>query len=256
MSPTQPTLTLADVETILWDLFQSEICHSRNVGQHEFQWLAHDDEYWLNDRGLAIDSLERMAITSAVHSLFDLSESELGDRLLITDTFTQYARLVHQHMSTEQLFFRSSGSTGNPRSTPHRLTALTEEAQQYEGFIKPQRIVCLVPTHHIYGFIWGVLLPRLQRVPVLYNRAARQAAHGGLQTGDLIVALPSWWKYLAHSHYRLPRGSVGITSTAPLTLPVHNFCSSKGLRPSMKCTAPASWQALVFVVTTKNLLDC
>jgi len=209
-------LTRDDVRRVLHDLIQAEICRSRNVGTTDFQWPLADGELWLGDRGLALDSMERMQIASDIHALFDLYDTELGDRLLIAQTLEQAADLVHQYMPGSQLFFSSSGSTGNPNRSMHTLTNLMDEAASFAARTNPKRIICLVPTHHIYGFIWGILLPRLLGIERLITHEARAELHGKLKQGDLIVGVPTWWKYFATVARSIPVGVSGVTSTAPM----------------------------------------
>ncbi|TAG32757.1 MAG: hypothetical protein EAZ34_09515 [Polaromonas sp.] len=59
------------------------------------------------------------------------------------------------------------------------------------------RVIVLAPTHHIYSFIWGVLLPLVLGVSAL---DADISALPPLQSGDLMVAAPDQWVWLSASH--------------------------------------------------------
>jgi 4-coumarate--CoA ligase (photoactive yellow protein activation family) len=93
-----------------------------------------------------------------------------------------------------------------------------------------QRVISLVPAHHIYGFIWGILLAREFNLKPLEHQSATRALHGGLRPGDLIVGLPLWWKYLARSNARFPQGVIGVTSTAPMDVDVWRSLEQQGLQ--------------------------
>ena len=95
---------------------------------------------------------------------------------------------------------------------------LWQEMQAMARVIGPrQRVVCLVRSHHIYGFLFGVLLPRVWGgVPVLHlpgEQLARLPAQ--VRPGDLVVGYPEGWAALARLVPQWPDDVVGVTSTAP-----------------------------------------
>jgi 4-coumarate--CoA ligase len=85
-------------------------------------------------------------------------------------------------------------------------------------------VVVLAPTHHIYGLIWGVLLPLVLNVHVV---GADLDCLSEFQSGDLVVAVPDQWAYLAESTRAWPAGVRGIFSTAPLAEAVHRKLTEK-----------------------------
>lgn len=104
--------------------------------------------------------------------------------------------------------FRTSGSTGTPKSCPHRLDDLAQEMQTVatvlaDGSRSIRRCVSTVRSHHIYGFLFTVLLPRLMELEHL------------LQSGDLVVSFPDWWWAAQRANARFPADVVGVRSTAP-----------------------------------------
>ena len=90
--------------------------------------------------------------------------------------------------------YRSSGSTGTPRWHAHRLADLAQEMQVVGAVLGPvQRIVSAVPCHHIYGHLFGVLLPWARDLPDLpflsLHGRAPLALGGQLRPGDLVLVL-------------------------------------------------------------------
>lgn len=216
MSRVPAALPRHAVLTVLHDLVRSEFCRSRNQRHAAFRWPTTDGSRPFAAGGLELDSLEHMTVASDIMALFELYDSEIGDRLLMAETLEQAAEMVCDHAAFAGLTFRSSGSTGEPTESTHGLRDLREEAREMAGYFAPRRVVCLVPTHHIYGFIWGVLLPEARQVPVVYHQQAAAAIHGQLLPGDLVIAMPEWWRYAKRSGYPFPHGVAGVTSTAPL----------------------------------------
>ncbi len=205
------------IQRVLYSLIRSEYCKSRNLNQQEFGWPSHSSQLWLGERGLGLDSLERLDIASQIQQLFDLYNSGIGDRLLVAQTFDDCIGLVEKYFGCRQLNFHSSGSLGMASVYPHTLQSLYAEAQIHASQVSAQRFIVLVPSHHIYGFIWGVLLPDCLGSPVLEGDAAVRTVHQELRAGDLIVGVPQWWKYLSQTISRLPPGIQGVSSTAPLS---------------------------------------
>jgi 4-coumarate--CoA ligase len=83
-------------------------------------------------------------------------------------------------------------------------------------------VVVLAPTHHIYGFIWGVLLPLALGVPAI---DADLQALPELLPGDLLVAVPDQWAWLSNAQHTTdawPQSVKGVTSTAPLHADIHH----------------------------------
>lgn len=137
--------------------------------------------------------------------------------------------------------FRTSGSTGTPKSCPHRLDDLAQEMQTVatvlaDGSRSIRRCVSTVRSHHIYGFLFTVLLPRLMELEHL------------LQSGDLVVSFPDWWWAAQRANARFPADVVGVSSTAPCPEDVALGMLDAGLQAFLHIygsseTAGVGWRA-------------
>jgi long-chain acyl-CoA synthetase len=82
-----------------------------------------------------------------------------------------------------------------------------------------RRVLCAVPSHHIYGFLFSVLLPRdlgLYADAVVDIRSSTPAwLARGAQSGDLVIGHPDWWRMIGRTVHGLPPDVIGVTSTAP-----------------------------------------
>ena len=127
--------------------------------------------------------------------------------------------------------FATSGSTGARQFIRHREDVLAAEAQAWAQVLEQvirhahgtpiSRVIVLAPTHHIYGFIWGVLLPLALGVQAL---DADFAALPPLQSGDLVVAVPDQWAWMSGAQLSpdvWPDSIYGVSSTAPLHKKAH-----------------------------------
>lgn len=179
--------------------------------------------------GLALDSLARMQLATAAATWCNAYDAGFEDLFLAKRNTADWAAVMQRARASgaAHFTFSSSGSTGVRKHIRHREDVLASEARAWAEVLhapisgvttKIGRVVVLAPTHHIYGFIWGVLLPLVLGVEVV---DADIAALPDLQSGDLVVAVPDQWAYLADSSKAWPAGVQGISSTAPLLEAVH-----------------------------------
>lgn len=115
----------------------------------------------------------------------------------------------------------TSGSTGEHKRCPKAASELLGEAMAHVAsfHIAPgARFAATVPGHHIYGLLWGVLVPLLSGGAFLRQTpfypdavAARVEAHGA----DWLVSVPAHLRGLAELDH-LPAGLRITSSSAPL----------------------------------------
>jgi 4-coumarate--CoA ligase len=183
---------------------------------------------------LAFDSLARIDVSSRLNAALHLHETGVEDYLLtqktlggLVDVVTAALKLSHERMT-----FHTSGSTGAPKPCVHRIDHLRQETEALAGLLAgARRIVALVPAHHIYGFLFTVLLPDRLDCAVLDGRAwsaARLATE--LVDGDLVIATPHLWSSLARSLPAFPPGVTGVSSTAPMPGPLAEALIGQGLQ--------------------------
>lgn len=185
---------------------------------------------------LGMDSLEMMSVASALVQAVHLDESGIEDYLLARFTIAEWTAIVSHGLNvfSARLTFGTSGSTGTPKSCTHALAALVQEAEAlaalYEG---RKRIVSLVPSHHIYGFLHTVLLPQMMKEPALQVLDGRNTTApklvGMLNDGDLLIGYPDWWRMALRTGARFTSGVHGTTSSAPCAADLHAGVLQAGL---------------------------
>jgi long-chain acyl-CoA synthetase len=187
----------------------------------------------LDAGSLDLDSLGRIDVAARLNQFFHLHEVGIEDYLLIEKTIGRWNFIVGEafKQKCDWVTFQTSGSTGTPKTTAHEIANLLNEARELVDILKrPRRIISMVPPHHIYGFIFTVLLPVLMNIEVI---DARVLSPGKLRAllidGDVIVATPHLWRYLATSLSSLPEGVLGTSSTAPMPTALAEELKRKGL---------------------------
>jgi long-chain acyl-CoA synthetase len=176
---------------------------------------------------LGADSLELLNLTVALADATSIREAHAAASLHELPTLGQWLALAHQGLDAQAtnasgaiMRFRTSGSTGAPKACSHSLASLMQEMRAMAKVIGPvERIVSTVRSHHIYGFLFTVLLPHAMGRPELPLLDLQGRPPIGLdsllRTGDLVVGFPEWWRAVGRVQPRLPGGIIGITSTAP-----------------------------------------
>ncbi|MCH2454876.1 MAG: hypothetical protein MK192_04155 [Idiomarina sp.] len=147
---------------------------------------------------VVVDSLEWMAIAGRVVQFFNMEESGIEDYLLRKNTLSDWADIVAKarEIASEDITVTTSGSTGEPKACQHSWSNLADESQFLSDLIKQQsaqvnQVVALVPSHHIYGLLFSVLLPDILDVPVARGfKAFQKLTSGSLQQGDLVIGFP------------------------------------------------------------------
>ena len=233
------------------DLLQGELARSRRSadGLPPGPW----PESFRLDAELGADSLERMALATSLSEAIQLHRSGVEDALLARRRLGDWLDTAAAGLALHdgEITFRSSGSIGMPRSFTHRLDDLCQEVEALaDRFGTVRRIVRVVPCHHIYGFIFTVLLP--ERLGLAESRVidARSASPASVaqraQPGDLVVGWPGFWRDFAGVRH-LPAGVAGVTSTAPCPEEVAHDVIASGVSPFLQVygaseTAGIAWR--------------
>ncbi|MEO8561727.1 MAG: 4-coumarate--CoA ligase [bacterium] len=171
-------------------------------------------------RELGLDSLELIAIASALAESIHLHEAGIEDRLLVRPTLGEWVAIAGEGLETysSTMTFRTSGSQGDPKRCTHELSTLWQEVETLAPlFADRRRVLSAVRSHHIYGFLFSVLLPRAlalsnSNVVDLRHRLPT-SLRAELRDGDLVIGHPDFWRSVA-SVGAVPSGVVGVTSTA------------------------------------------
>ncbi len=187
--------------------------------------VAWPDEATVDEEpgGLGVDSLARLAIVERVNQFFQLHETGAEDYLLVRRRLVDWTEIVAASFRPPlragwtSVTFQTSGSTGAPKAIAHAMADLAREVEALAAlFPEARRVIACVPPHHIYGFLFTVMLPGRLQTPVVDARAwppsrvARTA-----EAGDLIVATPFVWSHILGGGVDFPAGVEGVSSGAP-----------------------------------------
>jgi 4-coumarate--CoA ligase len=210
-------LTSEGVYRVLRDLIADRLGPRRKLSRLEMDFAS---DVRLDEPPVSMDSLEALEIAGAVNEMFELHRTGLEDNLLRYRTLDRWIDVVVRSWDAhpEAIVFRTSGSTGESKKVRHPSAFLAREVELHAHlFGDRRRIVTFPPAHHIYGFLFSVLLPEKLDAPVLEGwRMGIGTLAGALRPGDLLVGFPTIWNYLSVSLPSWPENVRGETSTGPI----------------------------------------
>jgi long-chain acyl-CoA synthetase len=208
------------ITRIVLDLLAEELALSRGRSAAELKAQQWCSETRLDEDGLGLDSLERLNASAALNQFFHLHEYGAEDYLLAMKSVGEWVDLVAQSLAETgtHLTFQTSGSTGIPKKCTHSAADLMTEIKSWASIIeRPDHIISLVPSHHIYGTIWTALLPDYWGLDCANHRFSAASALSEIRPGKtLVIGTPALWHYVSRSCLAFPAGVTGVTSTAPM----------------------------------------
>jgi 4-coumarate--CoA ligase (photoactive yellow protein activation family) len=165
---------------------------------------------------LALDSIELLDLATAVSLRFGLHHHDLDRRLLAEPRLATWAETVIEGRCRDDahIAFFTSGSTGRPQRCAHEMAALVQEVTHWAGQVgTPRRVLRAVPCHHIYGFLFTVMLPAQLGIDVIDVRGALPAGVlARTEPGDLLVGHPGFFA-LAAADAGAAANVLAVTST-------------------------------------------
>lgn len=202
---------------VIAHIVAAELASQRGTSRGEVLTVTDPDES-LTDGRLAVDSIEILSLARAVNEFFELDRDGLDEWLLRRRSLGEWRDLVLSVLTRPDasIGIRSGGTTGEPEMRHHSLAHLQAETAELAGIVgrKVERILCVAPLNHIYGFLWGAMLSEHLEVPLLDGEEA-QSATTKPRSGDLIAGYPEWWRWLGARSSRFTDAVTGVTSTAP-----------------------------------------
>ena len=224
-------IAAVDLEPAVVSLIQEELAAQRGISLLDVPTGDWSAETAIGGEQLPVDSIEQVSLATACAERFGLQEIGAGDYLLRYRRIGEWAELAAKGIhETRTVTFRTSGTTGAPAVITHDLDELVQEVEVLASLIgDAERIISLVPAHHIYGFLNTVLLPRYLEIPALHAGHNSGLPPRDLGRGDWLVGFPLRWRQLVQLYRTLPVGVSAITSTAPCPAEVAYGLYERGL---------------------------
>lgn len=165
--------------------------------QHDFVYRPVSTCTAFGEGGLSLDSLERLRTAEALCESLQFKSGDGLEELGSADSMATMIDIVAKALPCRvpAPLFHTSGSTGIPKPVVHPWESLHSELEYWASlFSRRRRIVVMVPSHHIYGFLFSIAIPTLLGIPVLDARTLTSASViSKLIEGDIVVGHPMFW---------------------------------------------------------------
>ncbi|WP_119395090.1 AMP-binding protein [Salinibius halmophilus] len=206
-------LTRSQVSIVISDIVQANIAKLMPQSRVPRQQLF--DEH-------LVDSLTRYQVATEVAVFFCLHETNSETELLEDYGLTAWTDVVMRHLGShnQRLCFTTSGSTGLPKQVIHNTADLIAEASYWATLLPSgAQFYRTIPAHHLYGFIFTVLLPNhfkhsctdlRDNLPISYMPT--------LPSESVLISSPEVMRLWLHANQPLANGPIVITSAAPASV--------------------------------------
>ncbi len=182
---------------------------------------------------LAVTAEQLAAIAARVGGFFGI-DREKSTELAALPTLGLWARQVLELVASrpKTITFYTSGSTGEPKPIVRDFYFLEQDAWHLGEMLQGSKhVIGLVPPHHIYGFIYTILIPKVLQARRSDQRFRRPAAIvRDLQPGDAVIGFPHIWQLCAKTKERFPASVIGTTSTGPCPPEIIRTLRRQGLQ--------------------------
>ncbi len=171
----------------------------------------------IDRNGIGIDSLDLVAIASRVNQMFHLHEAGTEDYLLARRRFADWAAIIQDAWAqgVSKIQFYSSGSTHIRTSSSHSLASLLQEIESIDQFLPSvARFHGYVPLHHIYGFLFGFLLPVCRKAA--FSDHHLQPVIKPLAPDDAVISFPDHVSLMLDNQSNTMRAGTIVSSSAPM----------------------------------------
>lgn len=206
-----PRLTAEDLALVLFSMTHEALSAGDPFAMSELPLEAFLHGSW---SGLGVSPETGAALQTRFSTMFGIDAVPIVPSGTPGETVeTAFRRWL---ASPREVTFFTSGSTGAPKLCTHAEDHLRQELIG----IAPLMAGCTaarvpVPLHHMYGFTFGLQLPRTLGIPILKTSPIPAVIASAMQPGDLLVGIPFLWKRVVAGKPLNGQGITLLTATAP-----------------------------------------
>ncbi|MBN2895738.1 MAG: AMP-binding protein [Campylobacterales bacterium] len=203
--------------------------HRSNKDQTYHSYLYAQLEQPLREMGF--DSLDLVQFAAQVSQFFGLYESGLEDLLLRYPTLKSWCNIILDSLDLyrETITFHTKGSTGAPKAVTHRYDALWNEVAFLASlFSSSTQLYSAVRLHHVYGFLYAILLPKALKRPIVRLELMPSRAFFDTKPNSFIISTPTLYDLLERIDARFTPHTTLISSTQALAPATHARLLERG----------------------------
>lgn len=196
-------------------------------------WFECEQRGDFNKEPFLFDSLSLITLATEIGTFFGVHHSGLEENLIRYRDFQSWNDIVLdslKHYNTTITFF-TSGTTGKSKLVEHPLEKIIKEASFLSTlFCEQTSIDSFVRPHHMYGFIYTIVLPQILGVPIVYHEPLPSRAFFKTEPNSLIVATPTLYKELTLFEECFAQNTIATSSTEELAETTYELLQNKGIK--------------------------
>ena len=148
------------------------------------------------------------------------------------DAFGDWVERLQSELSQNLTYFRFHPATqSGDADTRHNAAETYQDAAAVASLMQGRRrAVSLVSPHSLMGLICSVLVPNLLNIEVVDARGIGPDTLGDqLRFGDIVIATPTLWRYLADTLPGMANNVMGLTFGERFTIELAGRLRQRGL---------------------------
>ncbi|OIP56529.1 MAG: hypothetical protein AUK54_01900 [Helicobacteraceae bacterium CG2_30_36_10] len=196
-------------------------------------WFEYNQRGDLDNMPFWLDSLGLVTLATEIGTFFGVEHSGLEDNFIRYRDFQSWNDIVFDSLkhSDATITFFTSGTTGKSKQVKHPLKNIIKEATFLSTLFSGQTsIASFVRPHHIYGFIYTIVLPQILEVPVIYHEPLPSRAFFKTAPYSLLVSTPTLYRELALFEEQFSLNTIATSSTESLCKTTYELLKNKGLK--------------------------
>lgn len=192
-----------------------------------------DSTIELSKEPFNLDSLAIIEFATSVNQFFGLYRNSMEELLLRYQNLRSWRDIVLDSLQSysEGLIFFTKGTTGVQKPIYQSFNDLLKEAKFLAKLFKNyNRLLTAVRIHHIYGFLYSILLPKfrefnsIEHLEVIPSNKFFEA-----KNGTLIVSTPTIYSQISNLFGEFNSNIGAISSTEPMSESLYNLLKERGI---------------------------
>ena len=225
------TFTKENIAVIIRSILSQHL--SKQNSSYFPLWFEYQQRGDFDKEPFCLDSLDLVSLATEIGTFFGVHHTGLEENLIRYRDVQSWNDIVFdslKHYNTTITFF-TSGTTGKAKKVEHLLEMIINEASFLSTlFYEQTSITSFVRPHHIYGFIYTIVLPQILGVPVVYNEPLPSRAFFKTAPNALIVATPTLYKELTLFEEHFAQNTIATSSTEELSKMTYELLQNKGIK--------------------------
>ncbi|MGM0534395.1 MAG: hypothetical protein ACQERK_07885 [Campylobacterota bacterium] len=179
-----------------------------------------------------LDSLSLVSLATTVGDYFGVTHSGLEENFIRYRDLVSWVDIVCDSLDeyNEGITFSTSGTTGKPKKVFHSMQSLEREAAYLAKLLQGAKSInAFVRPHHIYGFLYSIILPKFMNLQVSWNEPLPAKALFETPKDALLISTPALYDVISKKQGSFHPGITAVSSTQQLQMQTKDKLFERGI---------------------------